>query len=178
MRLITPFSPTQTIAIILQNFDLFKADPTYKLKIIQSLTIKPDGFKIRVKLREGKKPFSMFKSRNDSESPVPNNKHSALRAKVAGSKPISIFFGSNTGTCEALAHRLSADCATYGFAPPTPLPLDSATKSLSKDVPVIIIAASYDGRPSDNAAEFAKWVEGLKSGELEGIQYAVFGCGM
>ncbi|KAF4437554.1 putative bifunctional P-450:NADPH-P450 reductase [Fusarium austroafricanum] len=164
--------------LILQNFELKKADPNYKLKIKQSLTIKPDGFNINVKLRESRNLSGLFK--NPSLS---NSKQPSLASKnfdLSGArdlKPISIFYGSNTGTCEALAQRLSADCATFGFMPSKPLPLDQATKNLSKEGPNIIFAASYDGKPSDNGAEFTKWAESLQPGELEGIQFAVFGCG-
>ncbi|SPJ78607.1 probable bifunctional P-450:NADPH-P450 reductase [Fusarium torulosum] len=165
--------------MILQNFDLWKADPNYKLKIKQSLTIKPDGFDMRVKLREKRKLSSLFKTPSIASLPA-SSRASRQHVDLSDSKdlkPISIFYGSNTGTCEALAQKLSADCASFGFMPSKPLPLDSATKNLSKEGPNILFAASYDGRPSDNAAEFAKWVESLRPGDLEGVQFAVFGCG-
>jgi cytochrome P450/NADPH-cytochrome P450 reductase len=165
--------------MILQNFDLWKADPNYKLKIKQTLTIKPDGFDMRVKLREKRKLSSLFKTPSIASLPA-SSRASRQHVDLSDSKdlkPISIFYGSNTGTCEALAQRLSADCASFGFMPSKPLPLDSATKNLSKEGPNILFAASYDGRPSDNAAEFAKWVESLRPGDLEDVQFAVFGCG-
>ncbi|CAJ0554425.1 Ff.00g129380.m01.CDS01 [Fusarium sp. VM40] len=165
--------------MIIQNFDLWQADPNYKLKIKQTLTIKPHGFNIRVKLRESRKLSSLFKTPSISSLPS-SSRASRQHVDLSDSKdlkPISIYYGSNTGTCEALAQRLSADCASFGYMPSKPLPLDSATKNLSKDGPNILFAASYDGRPSDNAAEFAKWAESLRSGDLEGVQFAVFGCG-
>ncbi|KAK2670434.1 Cytochrome P450 [Fusarium oxysporum f. sp. vasinfectum] len=167
------------IIMILQNFDLWKADPSYKLKVKLSLTIKPDGFNMHVKLRKHRKLSSLFKSPSLS-SLLPSSRDSRQNVDLTDAKdlkPISIFYGSNTGTCGALAQRLSAECASFGFMPPKPLPLDSATKNLSKDGPNILFAASYDGRPSDNAAEFTKWAESLQPGDLEGIQFAVFGCG-
>ncbi|CAG7564439.1 unnamed protein product [Fusarium equiseti] len=163
------------IAMILQNFDLRKADPNYKLKIKQSLTIKPDGFNMHVKLRNDRKPTSLFKT--SSTAPSLSSRQSIAPINAKDLKPIAIFYGSNTGTCEALAQKLSADCVAAGFMPSKPLPLDMATKNLSRDGPNVILAASYDGRPSDNAGEFMKWAEGLKKGELEGVQFAVFGCG-
>ncbi|KAF5660874.1 putative bifunctional P-450:NADPH-P450 reductase [Fusarium heterosporum] len=170
---------SQITIMILQNFDLYKADPNYKLKIKQTLTIKPDGFNIRVKLRDQRNINSLFKTPSLSSLP-PSSRASRQyvdMSDVKDLKPISIFYGSNTGTCEALAERLSADCASFGFVPSKPLPLDSATNNLSRDGPNILFAASYDGRPSDNAAEFMKWAESLKPGDLKGIQFAVFGCG-
>ncbi|RGP80297.1 putative bifunctional p-450:nadph-p450 reductase [Fusarium longipes] len=164
--------------MILQNFDLFKADPNYKLKIKQSLTIKPDGFNMHVKLRKDRKLSGLFKTPSlSSQQPSLSSRQSINPINAKDLKPISIFYGSNTGTCEALAQKLSADCVASGFMPSKPLPLDMATKNLSKDGPNVLLAASYDGRPSDNAAEFMKWAESLEPGELEGIQFAVFGCG-
>ncbi|KAH7179891.1 cytochrome P450 [Fusarium flagelliforme] len=163
------------VAMILQNFDLRKADPSYKLKVKTTLTIKPDGFNMHVKLRNDRKPTSLFKT--SSIAPSLSSRQSIAPINAKDLKPISIFYGSNTGTCEALAQKLSADCVAAGFMPSKPLPLDMATKNLSRDGPNVILAASYDGRPSDNAGEFMKWAEVLKKGELEGVQFAVFGCG-
>ncbi|CAF3529240.1 unnamed protein product [Fusarium graminearum] len=164
--------------MILQNFELSKADPSYKLKIKQSLTIKPDGFNMHAKLRNDRKVSGLFKAPSlSSQQPSLSSRQSINAINAKDLKPISIFYGSNTGTCEALAQKLSADCVASGFMPSKPLPLDMATKNLSKDGPNILLAASYDGRPSDNAEEFTKWAESLKPGELEGVQFAVFGCG-
>ncbi|RBQ80378.1 hypothetical protein FVER14953_12598 [Fusarium verticillioides] len=164
--------------MLLQNFDMVKADPNYQLKIKQSLTIKPDGFNMKVKLREGRDLTNLFKNPSMASSKQPSlSSRKNLNISQKDLKPISIFYGSNTGTCEALAERLSADCATFGFMPSKPLPLDDATRNMSKEGPNIILAASYDGKPSDNATEFMKWAEALQPGELEGTQFAVFGCG-
>lgn len=40
-----------TLAMLLQFFD-FEQDQNYELKILQTLTIKPDGLKMRAKLRK------------------------------------------------------------------------------------------------------------------------------
>ncbi|CAF4142080.1 unnamed protein product, partial [Rotaria sp. Silwood1] len=41
-----------TIALILKHFNLEFVDPSYNLRIKQTLTIKPEGFKIRVRSRQ------------------------------------------------------------------------------------------------------------------------------
>ena len=43
-----------TMALILQRFELEMADPSYTLKISQTITQKPLGFEIKVRRREGK----------------------------------------------------------------------------------------------------------------------------
>src|SRR5581483_9517959 len=42
---------------------------------------------------------------------------------------------------------------------------------------VVIVTASYEGQPTDNARQFVAWMDSLKPGELRGVQYTVFGCG-
>lgn len=44
--------------------------------------------------------------------------------------------------------------------------------------PVIIITASYEGKPTDDAGLFVSWLEkGAKDEDCKGVKYAVFGCG-
>lgn len=55
--------------------------------------------------------------------------------------------------------------------------LDSATTHLPKDGPVLIVTASFEGQPADNAAHFVEWLENVKDSAFDGIKFAVFGCG-
>ncbi|MFP5476144.1 MAG: sulfite reductase flavoprotein subunit alpha, partial [Gammaproteobacteria bacterium] len=60
--------------------------------------------------------------------------------------------------------------------------LDDYTGSLPKEGAVVILTASYEGQPPDNARQFAAWLdtlalEGQTSDALKGVRYAVFGCG-
>ncbi|WP_199841325.1 flavodoxin domain-containing protein, partial [Streptomyces scabiei] len=43
--------------------------------------------------------------------------------------------------------------------------------------PLVIVAASYNGRPTDDATDFVAWLEELEPGSLDGVQYAVLGVG-
>lgn len=52
-----------------------------------------------------------------------------------------------------------------------------AKENLPTDKPVVIITASYEGQPADNAAHFVNWINTLKDTELKDVSYAVFGCG-
>lgn len=43
---------------------------------------------------------------------------------------------------------------------------------------MVIVTASFEGEPADNAAQFFEWVMHLKSADaLKGVRYAIFGCG-
>ncbi len=59
---------------------------------------------------------------------------------------------------------------TLGALDETPLPKDGAA---------IIVCASYNGLPTDNAVKFQHWLreEGTSSSACAGLAYTVFGCG-
>ncbi|EAW09509.1 bifunctional cytochrome P450/NADPH--P450 reductase [Aspergillus clavatus NRRL 1] len=173
------------VAILLQNFNFQMDDPSYDLHIKQTLTIKPKDFHMRAALRHGLDATQlgiMLSGSVDSVPPESAGAASRSRKPQAAAppsgqlKPMHIFFGSNTGTCETFARRLADDAVGYGFAAEVQS-LDSAKENIPKEDPVVFITASYEGQPPDNAAHFFEWLSGLKGKELEGINYAVFGCG-
>lgn len=180
------------VAVVLQNFSLEAADPAYKLKIKETLTMKPDGFKMRAKLRHYTDATDLAVALQSGSGAVPASKKSSsagsslsnTAAAIANAKPIALYYGSNTGTCEVLARHLARDAAAKGFAADPIAPLDSATQKLPTDRPVVILTASYDGQPADNAVQFVKWLEALAAAPagdtqepLKGVSYAVFACG-
>ncbi|EOD51987.1 putative nadph-cytochrome p450 reductase protein [Neofusicoccum parvum UCRNP2] len=72
---------------------------------------------------------------------------------------------------------IKPDGFEMGWAAAPIATLDSAVEKLPTGQPVVVITASYDGEPADNAAEFVKWLEGLEGEPLKDVEYAVFGCG-
>ncbi|KAF2833493.1 NADPH-cytochrome P450 reductase-like protein [Ophiobolus disseminans] len=168
------------LAILLQNFNFTMDDASYQLKIKQTLTIKPKDFYMRAHLRNGVSATSLERSLDSTNGNEPSPKvggQEAKKEKALNGKPIAIFYGSNTGTCEALANRLASDAANHGFRADVVDTLDAARENLPADRPVVIVTASYEGQPADNAAHFVNWVGTLKEKELENTSYAVFGCG-
>ena len=56
--------------------------------------------------------------------------------------------------------------------------LDDFAGKLPTEGGVLIVCASYNGAPPDNAAAFYQWLQdGMAPDALAGVQYAVFGCG-
>ena len=52
------------------------------------------------------------------------------------------------------------------------------TEHLPKDGPVLIVTASFEGQPADNAAHFVEWLENVKASDaFDGAKFGVFGCG-
>jgi len=91
-------------------------------------------------------------------------------------KGLLICYGSNTGSCQTLAHALSREANLHGFRP-TVKTLDEAMHHISIEKPVVIITASYEGGPPDNAVKFVKWLECLTDSPFSDGRHAVYGCG-
>lgn len=148
-------------AMILQRFTPELADAQYELRIKSTLTVKPDGFFIKMRRRPGKTlltgiPGSAAAEASPSASAVP-----ATHATSEGaSRPVKLFYGGNAGTCEGLAQILQTSLGDHGFSSPV-LSLDAATEGLSRDAANLIITSSYEGRPADNAKKFVAWLESL-----------------
>ncbi|KAL7821162.1 cytochrome P450 [Trichoderma aethiopicum] len=171
-------------SMLLQNFTFELADPTYRLKVKETLTVKPDDdFRMKAKLRRGgtatdfqRELYSVGSTQDVRPSLTPST-NTLSQAGEGNKKPLTIFFGSNSGTCEALAYRLASDATLHGYYARTIAPLNAACGNLPKSEPVLILAASYDGLPSDNAEEFFDWLNKAEKDSLNGVSYAVFGCG-
>ncbi|KAF2447682.1 NADPH-cytochrome P450 reductase-like protein [Karstenula rhodostoma CBS 690.94] len=166
------------LAILLQNFNFTMEDPSYQLEIKQTLTIKPKGFYMRAHLRNHMSPTTLERalaSTSISEH-AGEKKAQGTKKKAAQGKPIAVYYGSNTGTCEALATRLASDAPNHGFSAVVDT-LDAVKENMPKDRPIAIITASYEGQPADNAAHFVTWLNSLTGSELTDVQYTVFGCG-
>lgn len=150
-------------------------DPTYELAIKQTLTIKPGDFYMKAKLRAGIDPLEIERSMYGGDGPVQSKaKLAASATPTTGKRPMKVFYGSNTGTCQALAYSLVSN--SHGYAVDVQ-PLDDGIGRIPDDMPVVLISASFEGEPPDNAAKFTQWLRALNGNELAGVKYAVFGCG-
>ncbi|CAF0826230.1 unnamed protein product [Adineta steineri] len=157
------------IALILKHFNIEFVDPSYDLRIKETLTIKPDGFKIRVRPRQ-QIGFLLNTNVKQSEKIPEKTKEQIDREHL---RPMCILFGSNSGSCQSFADTLASEAPLYGYNA-TVANLDSSIGCLPNDRPIIIITASYEGKPCDNAKQFVAYLESKP--KLE-INYAVFGAG-
>ena len=162
------------LAMLLQRFDFVLDDPSYTLRIHETLTLKPEKLRIRAKARRtgGSLLRSTVAAPTKPLTPPP----AAGIPVGADATRLLVLFGSNSGSAEAFAARIAGDAPTHGFAP-TVAALDNYAGNLPKDGPVIIVTASYEGQPPDNARQFVPTVEALPEGALKGLRFAVFGCG-
>ncbi|KAK8119359.1 Bifunctional P-450:NADPH-P450 reductase [Apiospora kogelbergensis] len=176
------------LAVLLQNFNLVMHNPSYTLSIAQGLTIKPKDFHVRAISREGLTPAQLearlagVYSGGGSTSPSPTGSSSngvaGIDKNVAQSmgRKIAIYYGSNSGTCEFMAQRLASAAQVHGYVASIDI-LDTAKEALPTGIPMVIITASYEGQPTYNASHFVNWIENLGGKKLEGVTYAVWGCG-
>jgi len=163
------------IGMILQRFKLIDVN-RYQMVLKETLTIKPDGFRIKVRPRSEKDRGA----HGGSEAVAAASTAAAApraRARPGHNTPLLVLYGSNLGTAEELATRVADLAELNGFA--TRLaPLDDFAGKLPEQGGVLIFCASYNGAPPDNAARFVKWLgSDLPSDAFARLRYAVFGCG-
>jgi cytochrome P450 / NADPH-cytochrome P450 reductase len=162
------------IGVILQRFKLIDVD-RYQMHLKETLTIKPDGFKIKVRPR-------VDRERSTHSGPmtvVASSAESAPRARTrpGHNTPLLVLYGSNLGTAEELATRVADLAEVNGFATKLAA-LDDYVGKLPEQGGVLIFCASYNGAPPDNATQFIKWLgSGLPKDAFAKLRYAVFGCG-
>jgi cytochrome P450/NADPH-cytochrome P450 reductase len=173
------------VAMLLQYFDFTLDDAKYDLQIKSTLTIKPNHLYMHAQLRHGRSPTQLEQLLSSNGTPVQSKSNKAEQptrpedGTAAGDgkgRPLTILYGSNTGTCQAFAQGLAADASSHGFKVTKVDTLDSAKDGLPTDQPVAIITCSYEGEPADNAAHFFHWLKSLE-GESTKVEYAVFGAG-
>ena len=86
-----------------------------------------------------------------------------------------MLFGSNLGTAEGIATRLAQEGTERGYDV-TLGSLDDYVEQLPAKA-AIIVCASYNGLPPDNAVKFHHWLNDAGPSAYEDLSYTVFGCG-
>jgi cytochrome P450/NADPH-cytochrome P450 reductase len=162
------------LGMILQRFKLIDVD-RYQLHQKETLTVKPEGFKIKVRPRSETERGAYAGAAPAVASTGATTPQT--RTRPGHNTPLLVLYGSNLGTAEELATRVADLADLNGFA--TRLaPLDDFAGELPKQGAVVIFCASYNGAPPDNATQFVKWLRSdLAKDALAGVNYAVFGCG-
>ncbi len=152
------------LGMVLQRFKLI--DHTrYRLRLKETLTLKPDGFRIKVRRRTDRdraRPAARAASRSTDAPAV------AAPVSAAGPRhatPLLVLYGSNLGTAEEVARRVAESGEAVGFAV-TVAPVDEYTGRLPTEGAVVIASASYNGTPPDNAARFCEWLRALRQPRL------------
>jgi len=161
------------LAMVLQNFALYDADD-YKLSVKETLTLKPDDFRIRVRARRPHEKISAAPSAGKTAGGG-----AAETAAIQGAgQALTILTGTSLGTCRDIAEQIAERATAGGFAV-----RQSALDELADTVPesglLVVVTSTYNGRAPDNAG---KLEAAILAGRLAGLarpdlRYAVLGCG-
>ncbi|SDJ77196.1 bifunctional cytochrome P450/NADPH--P450 reductase [Nonomuraea jiangxiensis] len=149
------------LAMILRRFALSDQN-AYRMKIKQTLTLKPEGFTLRVRERRAHERAAV------ADQQVQESEQQDVT--VTG-VPLTVAYGSNLGTSADLAERLAERAGRAGFAT-TLTTLDELEPPRSGLL--VVVASSYNGKAPDNAQRFDA-LDGLP--DLSGVRLAVLGCG-
>lgn len=148
----------------------------YRLTVKETLTLKPEGFTLTLTPRtaadrvHGELPGATV-ARAAAQTDA-----AALPARVRPGTRALFLHGSNYGTCRDFTAQLADEAASVGCETEI-ASLDEYAGSLPADRPVVITAASYNGRPTDDATVFASWLDGAPAACAENVTYAVLGVG-
>ncbi|MFD5396046.1 cytochrome P450 [Streptomyces sp. NPDC127097] len=171
---------TMLLALLAHRYRLIDHGD-YRLRIKETLTLKPDGFTLTLAARTPADraavraalavlPGGAEGTGNDAAT------DEGLPTRVPQGTGLLLLHGSNYGTCREFAERLADEATGLGFAADV-APLDAWAGALPADRPVVIVAASYNGRPTDDAAAFVQWLNTAQDGAAADLPFAVLGVG-
>ncbi|MEA2915257.1 MAG: cytochrome / NADPH-cytochrome reductase, partial [Bradyrhizobium sp.] len=164
------------IGMILQRFKLIDHN-RYQMVLKETLTIKPEGFKIKARLRADKDRGAYTGPATTTAAVSTAAPAPRARTRPGHNTPLLVLYGSNLGTAEELAIRVADLAEVNGFATKLAA-LDDFAGRLPERGGVLIFCASYNGAPPDNATQFVKWLgSDLPKDAFAKVRYAVFGCG-
>ncbi|KAM6946269.1 NADPH--cytochrome P450 reductase isoform 1-T1 [Aplochiton taeniatus] len=130
--------------------------------------------------RKKPEPIPEFKR---LETPAPSATETSFIEKMKKTgKNIVVFYGSQTGTGEEFANRLSKDAQRYGMKGMAADPEEYDMSELSRlteidnSLAIFCMATYGEGDPTDNAQDFYDWLQETDA-ELEGVNFTVFALG-
>jgi sulfite reductase (NADPH) flavoprotein alpha-component len=104
----------------------------------------------------------------------------AARAAPAAEalKPLTILFGSQTGTAESLAKRAAKEAGKHGFAATVMDMAQFSTAKLAQEKNLLVITSTYgDGEPPDNAKALHAALATPGAPPLAGVRFSVCSLG-
>ena len=102
----------------------------------------------------------------------------ATPSAAVPSVPVTIVFGSQTGTAEGLAKKLFKTLKKGNFEPELHDIGAYDRSRLPQERNLLVITSTYgDGEPPDNAADFHSWLMSDAAPRLEGVSYSVLSLG-
>jgi sulfite reductase (NADPH) flavoprotein alpha-component len=98
--------------------------------------------------------------------------------KPSSALPLTILFGTQTGTTGSLAKKVAKAAQTYNLAPTVTDFASYEPANLAKETHVLILTSTYgDGEPPDSVKTFYDHLHSASAPSLENIAYSVLGLG-
>ncbi|MBB5120549.1 P450 reductase [Streptomyces eurocidicus] len=169
---------TMLLALLIHRYR-FLGRPGHTLTVKETLTLKPEGFTLTLAARTGEdraRVRGAARGGSPAGAPAGEPPGTELPARAIPGSALTVLHGSDFGTCRGYAEDLAGFCGSLGFRT-TVAPLDAYAGGPPADVPVVIVAASYNGRPTDDAAAFFSWLADAEAGAADGLRYCVLGVG-
>lgn len=160
------------LGMALQRFK-FIDHTNYQLTVKETLTLKPDNFRLRLKKRNAEDRNLGTQQLTEVVDQVQNPSSTQLTSDHGTS--LLVLHGSNMGTAQQIAARLAEEGESVGFVVKTGS-LDEYTDNLPRDGVTLFVTASYNGTPTDDAKKFVSWLESTDQ-DLSHVRYGVFGVG-
>ncbi len=114
---------------------------------------RPVGFQLDLLRRT---PGDRHTDASGLEAAAGQNEAQHPTAITAGTR-LAVLYGSNLGTCRALARQFADDATALGCVA-TVAQLDAAAGGFPEAEAAVIITSSYNGQPTDDARAFLTWL--------------------
>ncbi|HEY0947573.1 MAG TPA: sulfite reductase subunit alpha [Opitutaceae bacterium] len=112
-----------------------------------------------------------------SRGPAPAGGGAAASAAPA-LQPLTILFGSQTGTAEGLARKVAKEAGKRGFAPTVVDMAQTDAAKLASEKNMLVITSTYgDGEPPDNAKALHTALAADSAPSLAGVRFSVCALG-
>lgn len=160
------------IGMALQRFK-FVDHTNYQLEVKETLTLKPNDFRLRLKKRTAEDRVLAPQKSPKADDRATKTEATNLTSDHA--TPLLILHGSNMGSAQQVAARLAEEGESVGFVVSSGS-LDEYTNRLPNEGAILFVTASYNGTPTDDAKEFMTWLESTDQ-DLSHVRYGVFGVG-
>lgn len=168
---------TLVLGMVLQRFDIVD-HRNYQLHTKATLTVKPQDMWVRLRPRAGIAGAHRESVTAGTTAATAAPDAELAPASAAHGTPLLVLFGSNLGTAEGIANRLGREGGERGYSV-TVAALDDHGPDLPTEGAVLVVSASYNGEPPENATAFVAKLRGraVPDGSYAGVKYSVFGCG-
>ncbi|HVF92928.1 MAG TPA: cytochrome P450 [Sphingomonas sp.] len=159
------------MAMMLRAFSI--SDPhSYKLRIKETLSIKPDEFFMRIRLRQ---PHERISAPAAETRPV-----EAVGSVTGSGQKFAVLYGSSLGTARDIAEEIAERARLDGFEVVV-RSMDESFKGGAEpeDKVIVIVTATYNGRAPDTAIEVERALDAgaFEGADWSGARFAVLGVG-